>query len=94
MEDIVYEIGQTLRMAKKQNIDPITLEELENALARTSANKAKGVDNISVNDIARLPVSGKQMLVYILNRAEAVGSWQRQIHARLGHSQPSPEAEI
>eukprot|EP00959_Pyramimonas_sp_CCMP1952_P284259 5942088-Pyramimonas_sp.AAC.1 len=41
MEDIVYEIGQTLRVAKKQNIEPITLEELENALARMSANKAK-----------------------------------------------------
>eukprot|EP00959_Pyramimonas_sp_CCMP1952_P113495 2372143-Pyramimonas_sp.AAC.1 len=71
MENIVYEIGQTLRMAKKQGIDPITLEGLENALARMSANKAKGVDTISVNDIARLPVSGKQMLVDFLNRAEA-----------------------
>eukprot|EP00959_Pyramimonas_sp_CCMP1952_P444430 9305091-Pyramimonas_sp.AAC.1 len=70
MEDIVHEIGQTLKIAKQQDIDPITLDELENALARMSANKAKGVDNISVNDIARLPVSGKQMLVDFFNFAE------------------------
>eukprot|EP00959_Pyramimonas_sp_CCMP1952_P134065 2804572-Pyramimonas_sp.AAC.1 len=49
-----------------------------------SANEAKGVDNISVNDTVRLPIGGRNRLVELLNDIENTCTWPRQLHATVG----------
>eukprot|EP00959_Pyramimonas_sp_CCMP1952_P295210 6174267-Pyramimonas_sp.AAC.1 len=70
MDDIIHGLTECHKQALEEDPPPITLQELDVASAKMSAKKAKGVDNISVNDVARLPVVGRQKFVDFLNDVE------------------------
>eukprot|EP00959_Pyramimonas_sp_CCMP1952_P071676 1497128-Pyramimonas_sp.AAC.1 len=53
--------------ARERASPQLALSDLDSASARTSAKKATGVDNFTVDDVARLPRAGRQACVDLFN---------------------------
>eukprot|EP00959_Pyramimonas_sp_CCMP1952_P247038 5163339-Pyramimonas_sp.AAC.1 len=89
-EEIKTELRLMHIQARKEDLEPITLEQLDGAMAATSANKAGRVDGRKPRDSKRLPAEARLRLVELINMRERAGTWPRQWFATLGAVVPKP----
>ncbi|CAK0868687.1 unnamed protein product, partial [Prorocentrum cordatum] len=54
VSDILAALRRDRQCAQDQDAPPLTLHDLDEVLARASARKATGIDNFTVDDLARL----------------------------------------
>eukprot|EP00959_Pyramimonas_sp_CCMP1952_P425779 8918390-Pyramimonas_sp.AAC.1 len=75
------------------DIDPLTLEELDGAIAASSTAKPKGVGHLGPSDAARSPRQAREWLLQILQFCEKKTTWPRQLAATKRATAAKPKGE-
>eukprot|EP00959_Pyramimonas_sp_CCMP1952_P007693 160579-Pyramimonas_sp.AAC.1 len=79
-----------LHQAREEDIEPVTLEQLDAAVNLLSGKKAKGIDAMGPPEVQRLPAPARRELVELYAKLERDGIWPPQLFAVVGAVAPKP----
>eukprot|EP00959_Pyramimonas_sp_CCMP1952_P424882 8899528-Pyramimonas_sp.AAC.1 len=62
----------------EDTLDPLTLDQLEDALRHIPPRKARGIEAAGQRDVWRLPEAGRSELLALFHAIESQVAWLRQ----------------
>eukprot|EP00438_Fugacium_kawagutii_P031921 Skav218985 [mRNA] locus=scaffold1532:496116:500942:- [translate_table: standard] len=90
-------IVQFLRIAlplKPMPVQPLTVDRWIDEVSRKPTRAAGGMDGVTRQDLALLPMKQQHQLVELLNQVEQTGVWPKQLlHGAIFSLQKTPQAE-
>ena len=77
--------------AKREDVDPLELEDLDRLLAKQNPKKSRGIDNLGPIEVQRLPEPGRKQMLDVLNLCEKHLMWPHQLYTVIGAVAPKPK---